>query len=103
MVDPTPDMRAARLRAAARRVVHLHPGPVGELLARELCVYADFGHRFGPDGVLDRLAADVLGADAPVAHTGATGRDGAGPDAPGAGAAPRGGDRPALRLLAPPT
>lgn len=49
-----------RVRTAAMRATKVHPGPVGELLARELRAYADFGFRFGCDGVMERLAAHLL-------------------------------------------
>jgi hypothetical protein len=66
-IDPgeVPEPYVAWLRAAAERAVQAHPGPVGELLARELCAYAEFGHRFGADGLLDRLAADLLDTQPP--------------------------------------
>lgn len=57
----------ARIRTAARRATALHPGPMGELLARELRAFADFGHRFGPDALIERLAAEVLAAEVLVA------------------------------------
>ena len=37
----------ARLRAAAFRVTRLYPGPVGELLSRELLTWEEFGYRLG--------------------------------------------------------
>lgn len=52
---------SSRLRAAAHHAKRAYPGPVGELLARELTAYADFGYRFAADGLLVRLAVDVLG------------------------------------------
>jgi hypothetical protein len=75
-------------------VVHVHPGPVGELLARELQAYAEFGHRFGTDAVLERLAAEVLAiGDADITD-----------DEPEAGARRAGdaeGERPHLRVVRP--
>jgi hypothetical protein len=65
---------AAWVRAAAARAVHVHPGPVGELLARELRAYAEFGHRFGVDGLLDRLAADLQDLPPPLHETRPDGR-----------------------------
>ena len=49
------------LRAAstARR---RYPGPVGELLHRELMAWHSFGSRFGQDGLILRLV-DELGAE----------------------------------------
>lgn len=50
----------SRLRAAALHAKRAYPGPIGDLLARELTAYADFGYRFAVDGLLVRLATDVL-------------------------------------------
>jgi hypothetical protein len=60
-IDPGSDRDpyVAWVREAAARALDVHPGPVGEVLARELRAYAKFGHRFGGDGLLHRLAADI--------------------------------------------
>lgn len=50
----------ARLRAAARHALAIYPGPVGELLARELNAYADFGRGLAGDALIPRLAAEIL-------------------------------------------
>ncbi|OLT22297.1 hypothetical protein BJF78_07570 [Pseudonocardia sp. CNS-139] len=50
----------AWVREAAARALETHPGPVGEVLARELRAYALFGHRFGGDGLIHRLATEIL-------------------------------------------
>lgn len=49
-----------RLRAAARHARQVFPGPVGELLARELCAHADFGYRFDNSGLVNQVAREVL-------------------------------------------
>jgi hypothetical protein len=49
-----------RLRAAAAYASRVFPGAVGEVLARELAAHADLGHRFGRDGLIDRLATEIL-------------------------------------------
>lgn len=49
-----------QLRAAARHAARAFPGPVGELLARELCAHADFGYRFDNSGLLRSVAREVL-------------------------------------------
>jgi hypothetical protein len=49
-----------QLRAAARHAMRVFPGPVGELLARELDAHADFGYRFGGSGLLQGVAREVL-------------------------------------------
>lgn len=50
----------SRCWAAARHALRVYPGPLGELVFRELRAYADFGYRFGKDGLIQRLAATVL-------------------------------------------
>lgn len=55
-----------RLRAAAFRVTRLHPGVVGEVLARELLSFENFGWRLGTGGSIMRLADHVLKAPLPV-------------------------------------
>lgn len=49
----------SRCLAAARFARRVYPGPLGELVARELTAYAEFGHRFG-DGLIPRLVTAVL-------------------------------------------
>jgi len=55
-----------RLRAAAFRVTRLYPGPVGELLSRELLTGEEFGYRLGGSQLIMRLVDDVL--KTPLAH-----------------------------------
>lgn len=50
----------SRYRAAAGHARRVYPGPLGELVFRELYAYAEFGYRFGKDGLIQRLAAAVL-------------------------------------------
>ena len=57
-----------RLRAAAFRVTHLYPGPVGELLSRELLVWEEFGYRLGGDQLIMRLVDHVLKAPMPTSQ-----------------------------------
>lgn len=49
-----------RLRGAALHAKRVYPGPVGDLLARELHAYADLGYRFLPNALMDRLATEIL-------------------------------------------
>jgi len=56
-----------RLRAAAFRVTRLYPGPVGELLTRELLTWEEFGYRLGGHRLIMRLVDHVL--TTPLAHT----------------------------------
>jgi hypothetical protein len=50
----------SRYRAAADYARLRYPGPVGELIHRELRAYAEFGHRFASDALVPRLATDIL-------------------------------------------
>jgi len=56
----------SRVRAAALHARRVHPGPVGELLQRELDAYADFGYRFDTDRLVPRLAEEVLATPVPL-------------------------------------
>jgi hypothetical protein len=47
MASPTGTALPARARAASHAALRLYPGAVGELLARELSAWGEFGHRFG--------------------------------------------------------
>jgi hypothetical protein len=49
----------ARYRAAAVLGRRIYPGPLGELVHRELTAYAEFGYRFSDDGLIPRLAAAI--------------------------------------------
>lgn len=51
-----------RIRAAAHQARRVHPGAVGELVARELSAHADFGRRFATDGLMSRLVTEILQA-----------------------------------------
>ena len=51
---------SSRLRAAALHARRSYPGPLGELVYRELTASADFGYRFCADGLIPRLATAVL-------------------------------------------
>lgn len=52
----------ARMAVAAERALTVYPGPVGELIRREIAAYLDFGHRFDGSGLAPRLADHVLAA-----------------------------------------
>ena len=51
-----------RVRAAAFRATRLYPGPVGELVSRELLSWEDFGYRLGGDRLVMELVEHVLEA-----------------------------------------
>jgi hypothetical protein len=55
----------SRLRAAAAYAVRVFPGAVGEVLARELAAHADLGYQFGRDGLVHRLATEILSMRTP--------------------------------------
>jgi hypothetical protein len=50
----------SRYRAAAVHARRVYPGPLGELVWRELNAYAEFGYRFTRDPLIPRLAAEIL-------------------------------------------
>jgi hypothetical protein len=54
----------SRVRAAAHHARRAHPGPIGELVHRELTAYADFGYRFSIDALIPRLVAEILATPA---------------------------------------
>ncbi|GAA2876736.1 hypothetical protein GCM10010472_37960 [Pseudonocardia halophobica] len=56
---------ASHLRRAAARALRTHPGPIGELLHRELLAWQDFGHRFGGGRLSMRVADEILAAPLP--------------------------------------
>jgi len=49
-----------RLRAAADGAKRLYPGPVGELVSRELLTWEEFGYRLGGGRLIMRLVDHVL-------------------------------------------
>jgi hypothetical protein len=38
----------------------VYPGPVGQLVHREIHAFLDFGHRFAQTNLITRLAEDIL-------------------------------------------
>ncbi|GAA2858426.1 hypothetical protein GCM10010472_14750 [Pseudonocardia halophobica] len=55
-----PNDQRVRLRRAALLAPERFPGPVGELLSRELLIWEDFGHRFGAHTLVSRLVEEIL-------------------------------------------
>ncbi|ALE72135.1 hypothetical protein Ae168Ps1_2591c [Pseudonocardia sp. Ae168_Ps1] len=49
-----------RMRAAAFRATRVYPGPVGELISRELLAWEDFGYRLGGNRLVGELMEHVL-------------------------------------------
>lgn len=60
--EPMDHHEKMRLRAAAFRATRLYPGPVGELVSRELLTWEEFGYRLGGDQLVMRLVDHVLHA-----------------------------------------
>ena len=60
----------SRLRAAAHHARRALPGPVGDLVHRELLAYAEFGYRMWDDALIPRVAADVLARSASTREEG---------------------------------
>jgi hypothetical protein len=57
----TMDQRSrTRTHAAAFRARLVYPGPVGELIARELLSWVEFGHRLGGNRMIMSLVEHVL-------------------------------------------
>lgn len=50
------------MSAAAEHALTAYPGPVGELIHREVQAFLDFGYRFGGSGLAERLVDHVLAA-----------------------------------------
>lgn len=48
-----------RLRAAAFRATRVYPGPVGELVCRELLAFEEFGYILGLQGPTMKLVAHI--------------------------------------------
>ena len=70
-MDPAPmdHHEKMRLRAAAFRATRLYPGPVGELVSRELLTWEEFGYRLGGDQLVMRLVDHVLTTPIPQQST----------------------------------
>jgi hypothetical protein len=49
-----------RLRAAAFRATSVYPGPVGELLSRELLLWEEFGYRLGTGGLINGVVDAIM-------------------------------------------
>ena len=70
--DRLPAHDLARVRAAARHARRVLPGPVGELVARELTANVEFGYRFRTDALIPRLVTQVLAMQVPEAPDGSS-------------------------------
>jgi hypothetical protein len=65
-----------RMNQAAERALSLYPGPVGQLVHREIQAYLDFGQGFAQASLITRLIEDIVGAptDQPMSSTSTDGR-----------------------------
>ncbi|MBO0849665.1 MAG: hypothetical protein J2P20_09395 [Pseudonocardia sp.] len=61
-MDPHERMR---LRAAAFRASRIYPGPVGELISRELLSWDEFGYRLGGQCMIMRIVEIIENAPEP--------------------------------------
>jgi len=61
----------AKLMTTALRARRVYPGPVGELIARELSSWADMGFRYGGGSTIAKLVAAVLAAPLPESEAAA--------------------------------
>jgi hypothetical protein len=53
----------ARIREAAVRATEVYPGPVGELLSRELLSWDQFGYRLGSRTTIMQIVDQILGEE----------------------------------------
>jgi hypothetical protein len=54
-----PDAERTQLAAAAHRALSTHPGPVGELIQREIEAFLNFGYLFGGRALIMGLVREV--------------------------------------------
>ena len=58
--SPMDHHEKSRLRTAAFHASRVYPGPVGELISRELLSWEDFGYRLGSKRMIMNLVDQVL-------------------------------------------
>lgn len=63
VLNPLDHHERMRLRAAAFRATRVYPGPVGELLSRELLSWEEFGYRLGSSGLVMGIVDAVMNAE----------------------------------------
>ena len=71
-IDPPPSLafhETSRLRTAAYLATRLHPGPIGELIQREILDWSEFGFRFDRHGLVGRLVNELMSAPLPRADS----------------------------------
>lgn len=65
-VAPMVHHEKMRMRAAAFRATRVYPGPVGELISRELLAWEDFGYVLSNGGLVLRLVDHVMKTELPT-------------------------------------
>lgn len=53
----------SKIRTAAFHAKRLYPGAVGELLAKELIDWEEFGYRLAHNGLINRLVTELLATE----------------------------------------
>lgn len=61
-VEKMTDAELMRIRKAAFRATRVYPGPVGQLISRELFEWSDFGWRLGGKCLVIELVDHVMSA-----------------------------------------
>lgn len=56
-----------RIRTAAYRATRLYPGPVGQMICRELLAWEEFGYRLARDKLIAQLIDDIMKTPSPEA------------------------------------
>ncbi len=70
--DPPPRMDhhdRSKIRTAAYRALKVYPGPIGDLISRELLAHEELGY-MAPNGLSARLINAVLNTPLPVPNQG---------------------------------
>ncbi len=60
LLPPLHHHERMRLRSAAFAAKRRYPGPVGELVAKEIAAWEEFGYRIDGHGLVARLVDDLL-------------------------------------------
>lgn len=63
--NPMDHHEKMRIREAAFHAKRIYPGPVGELIARELLSWEDFGYRLGGTDLIMSLVRFIMNSPTP--------------------------------------
>lgn len=69
MPNPMDHHEKMRIRAAAFKATRIYPGPVGEVLSRELLAWEEFGYRLDKSGSVLRLVDVITKTSIPTPTT----------------------------------